>query len=162
MPSIRCFRSTTRYSPNRDHLPRHSTITGSAPAVRAATNQLDMSDQEKLWADWLLFLGAMMCPTDLTFVAKECASIPGLWKSCRVPAQQDQAPGAPDQIQINAFNIDKHKITHFSNRPRRGQRPNITAHHLRAALSFPFIYSPYTIGGERFYEARISNPKLHR
>ena len=125
----------------------------SIPAVRDATNQLDMSDQEKLWADWLLFLGAMMCPTDLTFFSQGMCAHPRLIENLvAFPVNKVRLRGRPIEVQINAFNIDKHKITHFSNRPRRGRVPDITADHLRAALSFPFIYSPYTIRGERFYE----------
>src|ERR1700747_702730 len=42
----------------------------SLEPVRRATRQLDMTDSEKFWADWLLFLGAALCPTDLNFFSK--------------------------------------------------------------------------------------------
>src|SRR3954447_6994776 len=40
------------------------------PEVQAAQNQIGMSNQEALRADWLLFLGAMMSPTDLNFFSQ--------------------------------------------------------------------------------------------
>lgn len=49
---------------------------------------------------------------------------------------------------MNAYNIDRQIIDDFG-------KDVITADHVRAALAFPFIYGPFTLGGCRYYEGAV-------
>jgi NTE family protein len=118
------------------------------PPVRRAMRQHDMTDREKFWADWLLFLGAVMCPTDLNFFSKGFCEHPRFIEDLiDFPKLRD----VRESIEISAFDIEKHKIVDFKNRDGRN-RKHITEHELRAALSFPFIYPPYELDGRTYYE----------
>jgi NTE family protein len=119
----------------------------SLPIVQEAMRMHDgdMSDREKLWADWLLFLGAAMCPTDLSFFSKGICEHP---KFIEEFIDLKKVGDIRPQIEINAFDIKRHRIHDFKNRDL-AQRPKET---LRAALSFPFIYPPHELGGRVYYE----------
>ncbi|HEY6675866.1 MAG TPA: patatin-like phospholipase family protein [Terrimicrobium sp.] len=116
----------------------------SLPPVRRAMRQHDMTDREKLWADWLLFLGAAMCPTDLNFFSKGFCEHPRFIEDL-IDFRELRHVRA--NIEISAFDIKKHKIVDFKNRPKP-----IGPEELRAALSFPFIYPPYELDGRLYYE----------
>jgi hypothetical protein len=117
------------------------------PTVQEAMrmHDRDMSDEEKLWADWLLFLGAAMCPTDLSFFSKGICEHP---KFIEEFIDLEKVRNLRTKIEINAFDIKRHEIHDFKNRDL-ARRPKDT---LRAALSFPFIYPPHELGGRVYYE----------
>jgi hypothetical protein len=46
---------------------------------------------------------------------------------------------------LNAYNITKKTVVEFQN-------ADLDVHHFRAALSFPFLYAPYKIGENLYYE----------
>jgi hypothetical protein len=127
----------------------------SQPAVRKATHQFEMTDMEKLWADWLLFVGAMMCPMDLSFFSKgisghsrfirELIDFKELKRKFR--RRRGNAGTAVPRIEINAFDIGAHKIRDF-----KSSEQSIDLEHLQAALSFPFIHAPKEIDGRQYYE----------
>ena len=118
----------------------------SLEPVRRATRQLDMTDSEKFWADWLLFLGAALCPTDLNFFSKGFCGHPRFIEGLIDFEKLKNIP-KKIEIEISAFDIEKHKIVDFKNRPRP-----IGPQQLRAALSFPFIYPPHQLNGRLYYE----------
>jgi len=126
----------------------------SLDEVKWAVDQHNMNNKEKFWADWLLFLGAMMCPTDLNFFSKGFCEHPRLIEDLiDFPRLRNvKLRGVPIEIEINAFDIAAHKIVDFKNRNSRNQPKEITANELRAALSFPFIYPPHEFNGRRYYE----------
>jgi NTE family protein len=119
----------------------------SLPIVQEAMrmHDRDMSDEERLWADWLLFLGAAMCPTDLNFFSKGICEHP---KFIEEFIDLKKVRNIRTKIEINAFDIKRHEIHDFKNRDL-ARRPKDT---LRAALSFPFIYPPHELGGRVYYE----------
>ena len=133
------------------------------PEVKAAQNQIGMSDHDALRADWLLFLGAMMCPTDLNFFSKGFSDHPGFIGDMIDFDQLNALDPNEICIEINAFCIEKRKLVDFTNYETDGNgnayRPNgqyikknIVPEQLRAALAFPFIYPPYKFDGNHYYE----------
>jgi NTE family protein len=117
--------------------------------VRRAMRQHDMTEGEKFWADWLLFLGAVMCPTDLNFFSKGFCGHPRFIEDL---IDFPKLRNVRESIEINAFQIERHRIVDFKNRDERNRPKHITKHELRAALSFPFIYPPHEIDGYHYYE----------
>jgi NTE family protein len=49
---------------------------------------------------------------------------------------------------LNAYNVNKQIIDNFT-------KAEITPDHFRAALAFPFIYGPYTLHGNLYYEGAV-------
>jgi predicted acylesterase/phospholipase RssA len=114
----------------------------SLPQVQAAMHQYGMSPEEKLRADWLLFLGAMLCPSDLTYASLGLCGHPHFIDNL---IDFDNLPNVEQDIEVSAFHLGKNEVVDFS-------KDVITPDHLRAALSFPFIYPPHKIGDEYYYE----------
>src|SRR5262245_47028326 len=119
------------------------------PPVRRAMRQHDMTDREKFWADWLLFVGAAMCPTDVNFFSKGFCEHPRFIEDL---IDFEKLRHVRASIEISAFDIKRHKIVDFKNRDARNRPTRIRVEHLRAALSFPLIYPPYELDGRLFYE----------
>jgi hypothetical protein len=133
------------------------------PAVQDALDQSGMSDKEALWSDWLLFLGAMMCPTDVNFFSEGFCEHPSFIENL-IDFDKLQAIDPNDIcIEINAFCIEQQKLVDFTNYQvdRQGKpiciegkmiKKRITPDHLRAAMAFPFIYPPYRLGRYHYFE----------
>src|SRR6202012_879388 len=51
---------------------------------------------------------------------------------------------------INSYNLTKEQMVNFHKR-------EITPDHFRAALAFPFIYGPYQMGEDLYYEGAVSD-----
>jgi hypothetical protein len=128
----------------------------SLPEVQDAQHQLGMTRAQQLYADMLLFEGAMMCPTDVNYFSQ------GYCSHSRFIEQVIDFEAIREMtfpyIEVNAFRIDG---------PEEDRGPcDFKAHemrpdHLRAALSFPFIYPPYEIDGIHYYEGaafQVINP----
>jgi NTE family protein len=114
----------------------------SLPQVRTAMNQAHMTSVEKLWSDWLLFFGSMLCPSDMNYFN---AGISGHPRFIEALIDFDKVPKRKEHLEVNAFCLDDKKVVDF-------KKHEITVHQLRAALSFPFIYAPYVINGKQYYE----------
>lgn len=114
----------------------------SQPAVHAALFQYGMSDAQKLYSDWLLLAGAMMCPTDVNYFSSGiCAHAPFIENIVDFDKVKHVSPA----IHLNAYCIETEK-------PEEFYKHQINLHHFRAALSFPFIYPPYRIKDKHYYE----------
>ena len=112
------------------------------PAVRAAMNQHGMSKAQKLVSDWILFIGAMMCPTNVNYFSTGfCAHVPFIEEI----VDFDALKHVPADCLLSAYCIDEDQIVTFG-------KGEITLHHFRAAMSFPFIYPPYRLNGKHYYE----------
>lgn len=137
------------------------------PEVQAAQNQYGMSDADALRADWLLFLGAMMCPTDLNFFSQGFSDHPHLIESLIDFDRLNVLDPNQVCIEINAFCIEKRELIDFTNYETKPDgtpiripdtpqgkliKKNIVPEQLRAALAFPFIYPPYKFDGNHYYE----------
>jgi len=127
----------------------------SLPEVQAATHQYGMTPAQKLYADWILFLGSALCPTDLNyFDAGYCdhpAYVSEFIDFCQVPHIEPY-------IEVNAFRLDGPEDMRG---PCDFRKHEITVEHLRGALAFPFIYPPYRIGEYHYFEGaafQVVNP----
>jgi NTE family protein len=133
------------------------------PEVQEAMHQSGMNDDEVLLSDALLFAGAMMCPTDISFFSQGiCGHAQFLEEFIDFKALQSIDPNEIE-IEINAFSIEDHKVVDFTNYERDDDgnpllrngkyiAKEITVDHLRAALSYPFLHPPYKIGDRHYFE----------
>ena len=125
------------------------------PQVQAAAHQFGKSPAEKLHSDWLLMLGAMMCPSDLAYSSTGLCEHPRFIDNL---IDFERLHDIPQDIELNAFRLSDRTVVDFT-------KDEITADHLRAALSFPFIYPPHKIDEEYYYEGAafqsINPARLH-
>ena len=94
------------------------------------------------WTDWMGLMASTMAPSDLS--AKSlglCAHLPFLEKSIDF----DAVPHIKQDFYINAFNVNQGKMKIWA-------KEEISPLHVRAALSFPFLYAPTEIDGEDYIE----------
>lgn len=126
----------------------------SLPEVQAALRQYGMTPAQKLYSDLLLFDGAVMCPTDVNYFSKGFCAHPRMIDEM-IDFNAIQQMTSP-YIEVNAYQIDGDHPG-----PCDFKAAEMTADHLRAALSFPFIYPPYEINGIHYYEGaafQVINP----
>jgi predicted acylesterase/phospholipase RssA len=94
------------------------------------------------WNDWMHLLMSAMSPSDLNSGSLGlCAHLPFLEQSIDF----DAVAGMRPEFYINAYNIDRHRMQVWDKR-------QITPAHVRASLSFPFLYAPTEIDGENYIE----------
>ena len=97
---------------------------------------------EKLNSDWLLLNGAMACPTDVNFFSRGlCGHVPLIENLVDFEALQNVEP----DFTLTAYCIEDREVVEFN-------KAEVGVHQFRAALSFPFIYPPYRIGDNHYYE----------
>ena len=114
----------------------------SLPFVRFAENQYSMNPTQKLDSDWLLFAGAMMCPSDLNYFSQGlCAHVPFIEDI----VDFDKLRFAEVKCYLNAYCVDTAQVVEFD-------RSQIDVPHFRAALSFPYLYAPSEVDGHLYYE----------
>lgn len=133
------YKAFTKWGPSADEFNKYWS---SLPMVQKAAHQYGKTPAQKLQDDWLLFLGAMLCPTDLTPASTGLCGHPHFIDNL---IDFERIRSLKQEIEINAFRLRDRQIVDF-------KKSEITADHLRAALSFPLIYPPYMIGGELYYE----------
>ena len=120
----------------------------SLPPVQAAMQQYGMNERDRLYSDWLLYTGAMMCPSDTNYFSGGlCAHAPFIDGVVDFSKLQN----IPQECFLNAYCIEDRKVVEFT-------KSEINAHHFRAALSFPFIYPPYPLKGKHYYEGAAIEP----
>ena len=113
------------------------------PPIRDAEHQYGMSSAEKLQSDLLLLAGSMMTPDETNFFSQAiCAHVPFIEDI--VDFEKLNRLCSP-RCFLNAYNIDTEQTEEF-------ELPNIDIRHFRAAFSFPFLYAPYEIDGQFYYE----------
>ncbi|MYM72234.1 patatin-like phospholipase family protein [Duganella sp. FT134W] len=101
-----------------------------------------MGGSQAPWADWTQLLMSTMSPSNLS--AKSlglCAHAPFLEGAVDFSAIAGMKPA----FYINAYNLNQHTM-------RIWGKHEIQAQHVRAALSFPFLYAPTEIDGEDYIE----------
>jgi NTE family protein len=113
------------------------------PPIRYAEHQYGMSPAEKLQSDLLLLAGSMMTPDETNFFSQAlCAHVPFIEDI--VDFEKLNRLCSP-RCFLNAYNIDTEQTEEF-------ELPNIDIRHFRAAFAFPFLYAPYEIDGQFYYE----------
>jgi len=109
-------------------------------AVRAAP--LLPGPWQRLWRDWFDLVTATLSPSDLSPASPGlCARVP--WAEKLVDF--DRVKHIDPFFYLNAYNITTEQIDNF-------RKDQITLDHFRAAFAFPFIYGPYQIGENLYYE----------
>ena len=94
------------------------------------------------WADWTQLMMSTMSPSNLSSKSLGlCAHAPFLEGSIDFSAIAKMKP----EFYINAYNLNQHRMKIWDKR-------EIQAEHVRAALSFPFLYAPTEIDGEDYIE----------
>jgi predicted acylesterase/phospholipase RssA len=92
--------------------------------------------------DWFALIYSTLAPTDVTYFSKGLSSnVPFIEDVIDFDNLSRVRPG----FYINAYNINKQKMMSFS-------KEEITGDHFRASCAFPFIYPPYQLDGDYYYE----------
>lgn len=114
---------------------------GMTPFLKSLLGETGGSMQ-RFWHDWTQLLSASFCPTSLKGSDTGlCARLP--WVEQIVDF--DRIPELDSHFYINAYNIDQKRMENFSRR-------ELTLEHFKAAFAFPFIYGPYRMGDDHYYE----------
>jgi predicted acylesterase/phospholipase RssA len=112
------------------------------PMFQGLQNVLAGASGSVPWADWTQLLMSTMSPSSLS--AKSlglCAHAPFLEGAVDFSAVAGMKP----EFYINAYNLNRHEMKIWD-------KSEIQAEHVRAALSFPFLYAPTEIDGEDYIE----------
>ncbi|WDZ94455.1 patatin-like phospholipase family protein [Herbaspirillum sp. WKF16] len=100
------------------------------------------ADASAKWNDWMHLMMSAMSPSDLNSGSLGlCAHLPFLEQSIDFDAVARMRP----EFYINAYNIERQRMQIWN-------KDEITPAHVRASLSFPFLYAPTEIGGENYIE----------
>ncbi|CDG85936.1 patatin-like phospholipase family protein [Janthinobacterium agaricidamnosum] len=95
-----------------------------------------------VWADWTQLMMSSLSPSDLSMNSLGlCAHLPQLEQSVDFSAVPSMRPA----FYINAYNLTQQRMQIWG-------KHEIKAVHVRAALSFPFLYAPTEIGGDDYIE----------
>jgi predicted acylesterase/phospholipase RssA len=95
--------------------------------------------------DWMLLWAASLSPSGLHA---------GSWGLCEpTPFIEqvidfDRLKQVAPYFYLNAYNASKERIDDFA-------KEEITPNHFHAALAFPFIYGPYALNGDLYYEGAV-------
>jgi NTE family protein len=121
-------------------------------SAMAANPLFAMKPQEYLqsplyafWADWMALCASTLCPNGLDWNS---------WGLCASPPfvehiiDFDKIKHIKPYFYLNAYNVSKEVIDNFT-------KDVITPDHFRAALAFPFIYGPFRLNGDLYYEGAV-------
>jgi predicted acylesterase/phospholipase RssA len=132
----------------RDNAPTMPTMPGMPGLAQMAGNPfMDVFNQRMAqasgtWNDWMHLMLSAMSPSDLSNKSLGlCAHHPFLEQAIDFNAIGSMRP----EFYINAYNMNKGEMTIWS-------KEEIAQIHVRAALSFPFLYPPTEIGGDDYIE----------
>jgi hypothetical protein len=98
------YKAFTKGGPSADAF---NEYWASLPMVQDAAHQHGKSHMEKLQGDLLLFLGAMLCPTDLTPASLGLCGHPKFIDSL---IDFDRLPHIDEDIEINAFRLRDRRV----------------------------------------------------
>jgi NTE family protein len=97
------------------------------------------------WADWMALCAASLSPSGLGWSS---------WGLCAPPPfiehiiDFDKIADIKPYFYLNAYNVSKERMDDF-------RKDEITPDHFRAALAFPFIYGPFLLNGDLYYEGAV-------
>ena len=115
------------------------------PFFRMDVEKYETNPTYALGMDWMNLVGAMMTPSGLTSDSWGlCAPAPFIEAIVDFDKLADISP----HFYLNAYNVTQETIVNF-------RKDEITPDHFRASLAFPFIYGPYKMGEEYFYEGAV-------
>lgn len=115
-------------------------LAGTNPFLNVFTQRF--AEASGAWNDWMHLMLSALSPTDLSAQSLGlCAHHPFLEQSIDFSAIARMKP----EFYINAYNLDKGEMTIWG-------KHDIAPVHVRAALSFPFLYAPTEINGQDYIE----------
>lgn len=120
----------------------YRALLAANPWLQAAREMPLPDPWRRLWRDWFDLVGATFSPSDLSPNSPGlCARVP--WADTLVDFERIRhiAP----HFYLNAYNVTRHRVDNF-------RKDQITLDHFKAAFAFPFIYGPYSIGEDTYYE----------
>jgi pimeloyl-ACP methyl ester carboxylesterase/predicted acylesterase/phospholipase RssA len=121
------------------------SFLASNPLFSAKPEMYQDSPLYALYADWMALASATWSPSGLTGMS---------WGLCAPPPFLEQIiefekiKNIDAHFYVNAYNLTKETIVDF-------EKCEITPNHLRASLAFPFIYGPFQLGGDWYYEGAV-------
>ena len=117
-------------------------MPGLAASPFAAMFNQHFANASAKWNDWMHLMMSALSPSDLHSGSLGlCAHLPFLEQSIDFSAVPQMRP----EFYINAYNLDRHQMQIWN-------KDQITPAHVRASLSFPFLYAPTEIDGEHYIE----------
>jgi len=124
-------------------MPGMASMTGSNPFMDAfAPFTQRFAQASGAWNDWMHLMLSAMSPSDLSSKSLGlCAHHPFLEQSIDFEAIARMKP----DFYINAYNMSKGEMQIWD-------KQQIEPVHVRAALSFPFLYPPTEIDGDDYIE----------
>jgi len=121
-----------------------ATPIASNPFLDAITKSFthNFSQTSGTWKDWMQLVQSSLSPSDLSSKSLGlCAHLPFLEQSVEFSAVANMRPA----FYINAYNITQGRMQIWG-------KDEIQPVHVRAALSFPFLYPPTEIDGDDYIE----------
>jgi predicted acylesterase/phospholipase RssA len=98
-----------------------------------------------LWTDWMALWASSLSPSGLNWNSWGlCAPTPFIEHIIDF----DKIRHIKPYFYLNAYNVTKQLIDDFT-------KQEITPDHFRAALAFPFIYGPYKLNDQLYYEGAV-------
>lgn len=112
------------------------------PFLTEILSEPPQNDFERLYKDMFSLLINTLCPSDLNYSSKGlCANVPFVEKV----VDFEKLKTIKQDFYINAYNINKMEMENFS-------KKEITPDHFHASFAFPFIYPPYEMNGNYYFE----------
>jgi predicted acylesterase/phospholipase RssA len=125
--------------------PRHPLFDAAPLATSWLQNLPDATGH--FWSEWTQHITASLSAADRERAQLGlCSPLPFLEKTIDFAALADVRP----EFYIDAYNLSRHEMTSWS-------KQEITPKHVRAALSFPFLYPPTDIDGGEYIEGAALN-----
>jgi predicted acylesterase/phospholipase RssA len=135
----RSFRDNAAGVPNMPVMPGISNLTAN-PFMNAFSQRI--AQASGAWNDWMHLMLSALSPSDLSSQSLGlCAHHPFLEQAIDFNKIASMKP----EFYINAYNMSKGEMAIWS-------KEEIRQIHVRAALSFPFLYPPTEIDGEDYIE----------
>ncbi len=117
------------------------------PWAEKIENEQDAHKGRHLFMDLMKLFHSLFCPTSVTPAsAGLCAHAPFISKI----VDFDKIKHIRPDLYINAYNITRRRMENFS-------KHEIDIRHFQASLSFPFIYPPYQMNGDYYFEGAAEN-----
>jgi predicted acylesterase/phospholipase RssA len=115
------------------------------PWMQMMAKATGVSELQTLTLDWMQLVWASLCPNGVQQSS---------WGLCAAPPfvesiiDFDRLKRIEPYFYLNAYNVTTEMIDDFP-------KATITPEHFRAALAFPFIYGPYRLNGQLYYEGAV-------
>jgi NTE family protein len=123
------------------------SMLAANPLFSLNTQEYERSNPYAVFTDWMALWAASLSPSALSANSWGlCQPTPFVEQIIDFEKLKSIAP----YFYLNAYNVTKEIIDDFS-------KEDITLEHFHAALAFPFIYGPYALNHNLYYEGAVVN-----